>query len=77
MSDELFPELGQQLDAESWDWLQMNHSDIADAVMASVRRGATPDNIYRFVIRRCGSHRTELAQRCQNAVRYLRSEAMA
>jgi hypothetical protein len=71
MTDELFPELGQQLDAESWDWLQTNHSNIADSVAAAVKRGATPDNVRRFVLRRCGSHRQELAQRCQNAARHL------
>ncbi len=73
MSDEQFPELGQQLDAESWDWLQTNLPTIADSIAAAVRRGAKPDDVRLFVLNRCGSHRRELAQRCQSAARYLRA----
>jgi len=72
MTDELFPELATQLDAESWDWLQTNLPTIADSIQAAVRRGATPDNVRVFVLNRCGRNRVELAQRCQAAARYLR-----
>lgn len=72
MSEEQFPELAQELDAESWDWLQTNLPTIADSIQAAVKRGATPDGVRVFVLNRCGSHRRELAQRCQAAARYLR-----
>lgn len=66
-----FAELAQELDLESWNWLSDNHPTIADAVQASVNRGATPEAIRRFVLARCGSNRTEFALRCQSAARHL------
>lgn len=74
MNTDTYTELADELDAESWDWLQTNIPNIADAVQAAVRRGATPDGVRLFVLARCGSHRRELAQRCQSAARYLRKE---
>jgi len=69
--NERFTELARELDRESWDWLSENLPDIADAVSLSVQRGATPDAIRSFVLRRCGSNRLELARRCESAARHL------
>ena len=66
-------ELGSDLDQESWSWLDVNHPTIADSVALSVNRGATPDDIYKFVVRRLGSHRADFARRCEAAARHLES----
>ena len=68
---EQFIELGEQLDAESWQWLVENHPSIADAVELSIARGATPEQIRGFVLRRCGANRVEFARRCESAARHL------
>ncbi len=42
-----------------------------DAVQLSVQRGATPDQVRTFVLRRCGTNRVEFARRCESASRHL------
>lgn len=66
-----FAELGTELDRESWEWLSENHPTIADAVELTVKRGATPDQVRAFVLRRCGPNRFEFARRCESAARHL------
>jgi hypothetical protein len=66
-------ELGLELDSESWEWLSINHPTIADKVQLSVNRGATPDAVRAFVLRRCGVNRVEFARRCEAAARHLES----
>lgn len=64
--------LGHALDAESWDWLETNHPNLADAIQAEVNRGADPATVYRFVIAR--TDRRELALRLEQAARWLLSQ---
>lgn len=66
-----YPTLGNELDKESWDWLSDNHPKIADALSLEVNRGATPDDLFEFVKKRIGAHRSEFARRCETAARYL------
>ena len=61
--------LGQALDAESWDWLETHHPNLADAIQAEMKRGADPGAIYRFVMAR--TDRRELALRLEQAARWL------
>lgn len=74
MTTDAFTELGQELDAESWDWLQTNATSVADALRKAIHRGASPEDVRVFVLNRCGVHRRELAQRCQAAARHLMGE---
>lgn len=64
--------LAGALDAESWAWLQDNNESLARALQAEVQRGATADQIRRFVMRHTG--RLALAARCEQAAAYLLSE---
>jgi glutathione S-transferase len=66
-----FTELATELDKESYEWLVENHPTIADAVQLSVTRGATPEQVRSFVLRRCGANRIEFARRCEAAARHL------
>lgn len=64
--------LAGALDAESWAWLQDNNILLARALQAEVKRGATADDIRRFVMRHTG--REALAARMAQAAAYLLSE---
>jgi hypothetical protein len=68
-----FDELGSELDQESWDWLDDNHPTIAAKIAMYVQRGATPDEIRKYVRKRVGTHREEFALRCLIAARHLES----
>lgn len=61
--------IDQALDAISWDWLSTTHPLLAEAVQTDTRRGAEPDQILRFVMKK--TERLELALRCQQAARHL------
>lgn len=63
------------LNAESWNWLQDNNVVLARALQAEVTRGATADEIRRFVLRHTG--RPALAARMEQAAAYLQSEVEA
>lgn len=62
-------EIEAAIDAESADWLEEANRALYDAIVAGVRRGATPAQIRRFVMYRCG--REALALRCEQAARHL------
>lgn len=70
-----FVELAAKLDRESWEWLNENHPTIADAVAVQVQRGATPEQLRAFVLRRCGVNRMEFARRVESAARRLKEQA--
>lgn len=69
-----FIELGEELDRESWEWLAENHPAIADAVQISVHRGASPEEVRAFVMRRSGVNRADFAKRCESAARHLQEQ---
>lgn len=67
-----FTYLSQALNAESWEWLQDNNIILARALHAEVNRGATADDIRRFVTRYTG--RAGIAARMEQAAAYLASQ---
>lgn len=69
-----FIELATELDKESYEWLAENHPTICDAVELSVKRGASPEQVRAFVLRRCGANRFEFARRCESAARHLEGQ---
>lgn len=64
-----FNELEMALNFESWDWLRETNIGLARALQAEVSRGATADDIRRFVLRHTG--RPALAARMEQAAAYL------
>lgn len=70
MSDK-YIELDRVLDEESWDFLNDNYPPLALSVQTAIGKGISPEEIKRRVIQRIGAHREPLAQRCENAARYL------
>lgn len=63
------PDLERALNAESWQWLEDNFASLADAVKAETQRGASPEDIRRFVFRK--TDREALAKRCEQAAAFL------
>lgn len=55
--------------AESWEWLTIHAPAHAYAVELAIQAGATPDDIYRAMIK--DTQRQEFAQRCRLAARHL------
>ena len=62
-------QLEDALDLQSYEWLLAQEPDIAAAVEVGIARGATPEQIRRFAVRKTG--RLELALRLEQAARYL------
>lgn len=62
------------LDQESWDYLNTEYIPIAKSVKKAVDEGIAPDVIKRRVLERLGQNRVALAQRCENAARFLYSQ---
>lgn len=63
------PELGDELDRESCEWLQETHPLIFEALKVGVIRGATPEEVRAFVRRRWWDER--LVKTCEAAARWL------
>jgi len=61
--------IGSALDAISWEWLNDNHPQLAEAIEIEVARGASPESIRRYVVQR--TQRLELALRCEQAALHL------
>ena len=61
--------LGAALNELSWQWLNDNCPNLAEALTIAVERGATPVEVRRFVMHR--TERRELALRCEQAARHL------
>ncbi len=64
-------ELGAELDKESATWLEENQPALWDALEVSVIRGASPEEIRAFVLRKVGGERTGIANRVEAAARHL------
>lgn len=54
---------------EAYDWLVAHSPAHFDAVQAAVNEGATPDEIYRYMLR--DTFRQEIAHRCRLAARWM------
>ena len=65
--------IGSALDEISWQWINDNHPQLAEAIETEVARGATPDVIRRYVVQR--TQRIELALRCEQAALHLMAVA--
>ena len=61
--------LGEVLDYESYNWLQMQHPRIAEALDAAIFAGASKMDVRRLSWAR--TQRPEIVQRIVNASRYL------
>jgi len=61
--------IGAALNQMSWQWLNDNCPNLAEALAVAVERGATAVEIRRFVMHR--TERRELALRCEQAARWL------
>lgn len=70
-----FNDLAAALNAESWAWLQETNYVLAKALEAEVRRGASGDDIRRFVLRHTG--RLALAARMEQAAAHLAAVEVA
>ena len=64
-----FPALAAALNAASYEWLQTELPDIADALRAEVTHGATAADVRRFTERHTG--RPALAARVEQAAAHL------
>ncbi len=67
-----FNYLESALNAESWEWLQDANPALARALYAEINRGATADDVRRFVTRYTG--RVALAARMEQAAAWLASQ---
>lgn len=63
--------LGEVLDEMSWNWLQDCEPDLAGALRQVIEAGANADSVRSYVLRM--TERRELALRCEQASRHLRS----
>ena len=57
------------INQESAEWLANNNPVYYDAIAADIELGATPDEIYRYVVRE--TSRNEIALRCRQAAAHM------
>lgn len=60
------------LDADSYEWLEAKNEKLLAAIEADVRQGATPEEIFKLVMRRKDNRK--LALICEQAARYVASQ---
>lgn len=71
-SDVEMPDIEAAIDAESFEWLDVNAPELALAVASEVKHGRTPEQIRRFVFQKTnGRNNGALADRCEQAARHL------
>jgi len=70
----MFDATAAALEHESWEWLETQHPQLAEALIRDVGLGATPDAMRRFVLSYAGSERDLLAKRLELAVRHLQRD---
>lgn len=61
----------EAIDWDGWDYLNTHAPRYLVAVEGELRLGKTPEQIGSVVRRHAGSHREELAKRCEQAARHL------
>lgn len=61
--------IGKALDEISWEWVSDNYPLLAEAIKTETGRGASPDQVRRYVMQQ--TQRLELALRCEQAARWL------
>ncbi len=72
MIDRQLPKLRAALNYQSWQYLQAELPDVADALAAEVNGGATADELRRFTMRYTG--RAPLAARVEQAAAHLAAQ---
>ncbi len=58
------------IERDAYNYLEQQDEDTLLAVIESVDKGFTPENIKRYYLRKAGWHRMEYAIRCGNAARH-------
>jgi len=61
--------IAEALNQMSWQWLNDNCPNLAEALAVAVDRDVTPEDVRRFVMHT--TERRELALRCEQAARWL------
>lgn len=69
-----FDTLGRELDAEAFRWLGDAHPGILAAVEDAVTKGATAEQVRRYVLGRVGGERHPLATRIEGAARHISAQ---
>lgn len=59
---------------DAHEYLALHGREFLNGVEDAVAQGYSPDEIYYHILRECGSHRSEIAKRCQNAAKYIISQ---
>jgi len=59
---------------DAYEYLALNNEGFLNGVENAVALGFSPDEIYRHILREGGTHRSEIAKRCQNAAKYIISQ---
>lgn len=72
-----FEKLGNVLDKQNFEWLQIDSEEVASAVAAEVTGGGDPDAIGRYVAQQIGETRPGYVNRIKSAARYIKSRADA
>lgn len=67
-----FARIGNVLGKADYDWLVEENADLADAIEEEVLKGASPDDIGRYVRQCIGEHRVGTIRRCVGAARYVK-----
>ena len=73
----VFERLGNVLDKQNFEWLQMDNEEVASAVAAEVTAGGDPDAIGRYVASVVGETRPGYVNRIKSAARWLKSRTEA
>lgn len=72
MGNDKLAVIGEALDEDSYQWLNDNRPDLAEAIEAAVGNGVTPIQVRRYVMAR--TERRELALRCEQAANFLAAQ---
>lgn len=68
MYNDRMKDIDRAINAESWEWLDMNCSELATAVKRQALDGRTPEEISRHVMKQ--TQRPAIALRCRQAAAY-------
>ncbi len=65
------PELDLAIQADDWQYIEVQNPILADAIQSRVNKGDTPKEIFRYVLHKVGPAREQIALRCLHAAEYL------
>lgn len=64
--------ISNALDADSYEWLEAKNEKLLAAIEADVSQGATPEEVYKFVLRQKDNRK--LALICQATARHIAAQ---